>query len=423
MHHTVADWNSGTRTIADLGQWRDAYPYREEYYVSPDGERIAAVVQTSEMVEEPAYGICENGALWETPFDNIFYLRYLADGRLFALVQDTGEWTVAVDGTTWENRYEFAWNPQFSVSGQQIVIATQNARKYAAALNDTPWENEFGDISHLTISADGRSSAGVVQTVSFSEGDIYTFQEGCYTVAVNGRAWDSNFVNAFDPAFSTDAQRVAAGVRTSLYEYTVVVDGAPWTTRYAGLWAPLFSPLDQTVTVPVSQGGKWFLARDGQIIWDTPMTQVWHHQYSPDGRHIAAIVAPTFGRWTIARDGTPWKTTFSDVVTDLVFSPDGSRIACAAKDRDYWKIVVEGQAWPRQFDRVWSPVFNPKGSHLAAKVQSGKRYAVMLDNRAVAESETMLWEPVFSPDGQKLLLRFISPEGQYCRQVLALSNH
>lgn len=423
MHHTVADWNSGTRKIADLGQWQEAYPYLEEYYVSPDGERIAAIVQTPEMAEEPVFGICENGSLSEATFDKIYYLRYLPDGRLFALVQDTGEWTAAVDGTAWENRAEFAWNPQFSPSGQHVAIATQNARKYAALLNDVPWENEFGDLSHLTLSPDGQASAGVVQTVPFSEGDIYTFQDGCFTVAVNGQAWGTNFVNAWDIAFSRDARQVAAGVRTSLYEYTVAINGTTWKTRYANMWAPVFSPLNNSVTVPVCQGGKWFLAQDEKIIWETPMVQLWHHKYSPNGKDIAAIAAPQFGRWTIARNGVPWKTTFSDAVTDLVFSPDSLNIACAAKDKGFWTIVVNGQPWSLRSDRVWAPVFNAVGPQVAAKVQTGKRYAIMLDNRAVVTSEIMVWDPVFSPDGKQMLLRYISDDGHYCRQILPLSNH
>ena len=44
-------------------------------------------------------------------------------------------------------------------------------------------ENTFANIGHKAMSLDGKRTAGVVQTIEFNEGDIFKFQEGCFTVA------------------------------------------------------------------------------------------------------------------------------------------------------------------------------------------------------------------------------------------------
>jgi oligoribonuclease NrnB/cAMP/cGMP phosphodiesterase (DHH superfamily) len=115
------DWEVDKRMIADLGQWKEQFEYIEEPYVSPDGEKIAAVVKPGEM----EFSVCENGTVWENTFDKVWYLRYTPDGRLVGLVSDTGAWTVAVDGEAWEETYDFVWNTQFSEDGKNITVAAQ----------------------------------------------------------------------------------------------------------------------------------------------------------------------------------------------------------------------------------------------------------------------------------------------------------
>ena len=64
-----------------------------------------------------------------------------------------------------------------------------------------------------------------MQTEGFNEGEIFKFQEGCYSVAVDGQTWDRNFVNVWGLTFAPDNQRVAAEVRINLYDYSIAVDG------------------------------------------------------------------------------------------------------------------------------------------------------------------------------------------------------
>ncbi len=415
------DWETGKRPVADTGKWKDRFDWVEEPYAGPDGERIAVVVKTGEM----EYTVCENNTPWEHTFDKIWYLKFGPDSRLTALVSDTGTWTVAVDGVPWKNTFDFVWDTRFGADGKNIIVAAQKQMKYVAVTNDIPWETEFPDLNNLTISKNGKKVAGVVPVIDIKQGDIFQFQEGCYSVAVDGKPWNTNFMNVWGPVFSPNYEHVAAEVRTSLYDYTIVVDGVPWDKTYQCVWKPQFDPEDGSVTAPVRIAGKWLLVKDGRPFWNRSFDQLWHHMYSPDGKNIAAIAASGYGRWTIAVNGFPWSITFGDLVTDAVFSPNGKRVACIGKEAGKWFIAVDGKAWHEKYDMVWQPVFSPDSKKVAAKAEKNGQYTIVVNGKPFKESYKALWEPVFSPDSEKILIKGIcknSDGEKYFRQVLPVTE-
>jgi hypothetical protein len=175
------------------------------------------------------------------------------------------------------------------------------------------------------------------------------------------------------------------------------------------------------VIAPVRADGKWTLAEDGEKIWPSGFVQLWHHQFTPDARKLAAIAAPKFGRWTVAVDGKPWSVAFKDLVIDLVHSPDSSRIAVLGKNDGQWTICVDGRKWHQDFNMVWKPVFSPDSSHVAAKVEKNGKYGIAIDDTLWNEMFEALWDPVFSPDGDSLLVRAVR-DGKYMRQVIAVNE-
>ena len=214
---------------------------------------------------------------------------------------------------------------------------------------------------------------------------------------------------------------LAAEIRLNLYDYTIAVNGVPWNQVFGCVWEPVFNPANGKVVAPVKAQGKWTLAEDGRLIWERGFVQLWQARYSPDGKRLAAIVAPEFGRWTVAVDGTPWRATVREMVTDAVFSPDGARIAAVVKDQGRWSLAADGRIWQNAFDMAWRPVFSPDGLHLAAKVQRNGRYTIVVDDRPWRQECEMAWDPVFSPDGDKLLLRSIEG-GTYFRRVVPVAG-
>ena len=166
------DWNLGQRDIADMAQWQDRFNWIEEPYVSPDGEKIAAIVNLA----EGEFTVCVNGQPWENVFDKIWYLRFAPDGRLTALVSETGEWTVAVDGVPWENKFGYVWNTMFSPDGKNIAVAVQQDMTYGMALNDVPWEKTFANMTNPTISPDGTRTAAACRSKSSAKAKSKNFR-------------------------------------------------------------------------------------------------------------------------------------------------------------------------------------------------------------------------------------------------------
>lgn len=411
------DWTPGKKIVADLSKWRSEYQAVYEPYTSPDGEKIAAIVQD----DEESFTVCVNGTVWEQGFDKIWNLRFLPDGRTVALVSDMAEWSVAIDGTPWENKFEFAWNLQFSQETSSVTIAAQNARSYFAVTDDIPWESGFTSMNNLAISRNGKIAAAVIQTTQLKEGDIFAFQKGCFTIAVNGTPWKNTFVNAWEIDISADNRLVATEVRRNLYEYTIVINDEAWPNYFSAVWSPRFNPMDNSVTAPVKVAGGWSLAKDGELYWNGRYAQLWHHFYSTDGKKIAAIAAKEFGKWTIAENDRPWELTFDELVTDPVYSPDNRHIACTGKTDGKWYVAVDGNAWPTAFERIWPPVFSPEGDMVAAKVEINGKFAIAVNGKPIDITFSEAWNPLFSPDGSKLMVNGIGTgedEGKFCRYIL-----
>ncbi len=411
------DWEVGEKKIADTLYCAPQFQWIEEFQVSPDGEKVAAVAR----LEDDSFTVCENGKTWESSYERIWQLGYGPDGRLAALVAEDGEWTVAVDGQTWEETYGFLWKIMRSMDGQMIAVATQQDMEYGIVVNGKPWKNFFENANQFVLSQTGNSSAAVVQAKTFAQADIHAYQAGCYTVAVDGEPWTQDpFVNAWTPVFDPQGNKVAAQVRTSLYDYTIAVDGQTWVRAFAGVWEPLFSPDGTSVVAPVRERGKWGMAKNGEILWEPVFDQCWHQQFAQNG-DLWAIVAPKYGNFTLAKNGKPWNTCFP-VVTDLVLEPDSGRAAALGKDaKDQWTILTDDSAWRGRYDMAWPAVFSPNGEHLAAKVDRAGKHSFVLDGKEWAEFVDKAWDPVFSPEGDKILLRYIK-DNAYIRKVVTLED-
>ncbi len=412
------NWESGERLIADLNEWNAPYQWVEEPYISPDGEKTAAIVN----LDEAEFGICENGKLWcDDVYDKAWSLKYTQDGRLTAIVSVDDEWTVAVDGVSWGNTYDYVWNKVFSESGDTIAVAVQQDGEYSMVINDNPWDNTFDFMTSMTLSPDGKNTSAVVQTVEFGSGEIFKFKEGCFTAAPNGNAWNENFVNVWKMAFNAKGDQLAAEVRLNLYDYTIAVNGKPWEQTFGCVWKPVFNPSNGSVMAAVKKAGKWTIAEDGQIIWDTSFAQTWRQTFSPDGKKVAAVVAPSYGKWTIAVDGKAWKYIFNESITDLTFSPDSRRISAIGKNNGRYRIISDGNVWEKEFDMVWAPVFNADSSHLAAKVEVNGKRTIAVDGKIWSHMCDDIQDPVFSPDGSKILCKCIE-NGKYFRRIVKISD-
>lgn len=273
----------------------------------------------------------------------------------------------------------------------------------------------------MTLSPDGLHSAAVVETEPLLETEIFKFRKGCYSVAIDGKAWEKSFMNVWEPCFSKDGTRTAASVRTDYIDYTIAVDGKIWNKNYSSVWAPVFSPGTDTVVAPVKEAGQWTLAGKDGPIWDTTFYQLWHPAFAGRENRIGAIVSPKYGLWTVAVDGKAWDTRFNQVVTDLSLSLDGERAGCVFKHDDKWGIAVDGKPWQGRFEMAWKPVFGPDATNVAAKVEINGTYTLVINGNVLDRKFTRLEMPVFSQDGRRLLVRGIEKNIFY-REIIDLDQ-
>lgn len=411
------DWDTKEKLIADISTLQEQFAEVHESAISGDGERVAVPVKT----KDGQFTVCVNGEPWEQSFEKVWYLKFGPDGRLTALVRADDEWTVAVEGECWQEKFEYAWNTTFSQDGRAIAAQAKRVMDYLIVVDGTVWSSTFVSSRGLALSPGGEKAAAVVQPVPLKEADIFGFLEGTWTVAVNDKPWDRNFINVYSPTFSPDGRHVAAEVRLGICEYTIAKDGRPWDQTFGCVWEPCFRPQSNSIVAPVRTGEGWTLAEDGRLIWNGRYDQLWRPKISPDGNRIAAVAAPIFGKWTIAVDDTPWKKTYGDCVLEPFFSDDSRHVAAIVKENNRWTIAVDGVPWTETFDMIWDPVFDPAGEYVVAKAEWNGRFCVVVNGRIWKRTFDAMWEPTFSPDGKKLLVRSVEDE-KYYRHIIDLQD-
>jgi hypothetical protein len=409
----ASNWEKGRQVLADLKALREGHADVHELVASPDGACVAAPVEN----EGGGLGVWSSRGAWDGEFEKVLGLRYLPDGRLVALVRIDDEWTVAVDGAPWDERFEFAWNLKVSADGQHVGAQVKRDGQYRVAVEGKPWEQGFLSLRDYCLSPDGQRAAATVQIHKLDEADIWTFMEGTWSVAVDGEAWPQRFINTYAPTFSADGAHVAAEVRLDPCTYSTAVDGKAWDARYGCVWEPRY--VGERVLTPARQAGAWSLVRDGQPLWKGAYVQLWQTTPSPDGRRVAAVVATGYGRWTLAVDDQPWAQTFGDLVLAPQFSPDGRRLAAVFRDEGRWGLAVDGSAWAPRVDMAYAPVFSPDGAHLAIHVEQGGVHTLAVDGRLLQRRYQQLFDPTFSPDGRALALCGVDG-GALVREVLAV---
>lgn len=410
------DWETKEKLVCDINEWKTRFLAVYDLAVSPDGEKIAAPVET----EDKIVTVCVNGNIWENSFERICFLSFLPDSKIACLVLQNYEWSLALEDTVSEESFDYAWNLKTSPDGKTIAFNVKKGDSYGVCFNGKTWENSYFDSRDLFISSDGQHSATVVRTKNPQLLDIFSFAEGVWTVAVDSKEWDKNFIAVYGCTFSPDSKNLAATVRVAAREFTVAVNGILWSEIFPYAWEPLFID-DSNVAVPAKFDRGWTMVINGKPIWDKYFVQLWNQRCSNDGKHIAAVAAPEFGKWTVVIDGILWKKTFSDVVMPPVFSPDGKTVAAVVKDRGKWTVAVDGVPWNLNFDRIWQPAFSPDGKNIIVKAEKDGGFFIVLNGRIGKDNFEILWEPLFSPDGEKVLIKGVK-NGKYYRKIFSLGE-
>ena len=406
------DWNTDLKEIP-VKEWQDRFNWVQAPRVTPDGEQVAAIVNTDEM----AFSVCVNGEAWETEYEKIWTLTSLPDNRFAAFVCSDEEWTLNLDGKEWENRYDFIWDLNVTPSGDKVSAAVQTDMEYGMTVNGQDWEGMFDSMTGM-IMADTGDTAAVVQVKPMAAADTEAYRDGIFSVAKNGQALESVFLNIWDLQFDATGENLAYVVRTDRESYTIVQNNTPWDCVLQSAWRPLFNERGH-VLAPVRIGGVWKLYRDGVPYWNTGYDQLWHICQAPGKRDIAAIVSPKFGEWTVAVNDRLWSCRWDAMVSDIYYSQNGETLVAQGKQGETWNLAVNDKAWDLKADQLFDTTISADGSAVAVVVEKNGLFHLVVNNRIRKGGYEMMAAPVFSPDGRKILVKGIE-NGIYTRRILSL---
>ena len=409
------NWHSEKKEIP-VKEWQDRFNWVEEPSVSPDGEKIASIVNT----DEAQFSVCMNGEIWEETFEKAWCLRFLPDGRLAVLASNEEEWTVCVDGTFWETRFDYIWDFQFTPDGSFMGAAVQKDGQYGMCVNDRMWDELYDNISGVVLSCQG-TSAAIVQVEPLGQADIEGFSRGIFSIAVDGIAQPENFMNIWDLSFDSKGKQVASSIRKNRIDYSISKNGQAWEKNFQFAWKPEFINKDTSVIAPVRQGGKWFLFKDEAPFWDKSYEQFGQLAIHGDGKKIAAIVSDRYGKWTVSENDRTWALHCDSMISTLFYSDNGDSLVAVFKDQGFWDIAVNGKPWNIKADKLWNPIVSSNSEILATRMEKEGIFYLVVNGKVYQESFDMIFEPQISPDNDKILLKAMK-NGIYLRQILTLDK-
>lgn len=412
---TAWDWQTEEKQVP-IKEWENEFNWVQEPCVSPDGEKVAAIVNIDEM----EFGVCVNGEAWPETFEKAWALKTGGDARMAALVSNDEEWTVCMDGANWDTWFDFIWNLDFSPDGSHVSAAIQKDMEYGMAVDDRMWENLYQSITGMIMSPKG-DTAAVVQVDAMAQADISAYAAGIFAVARNGEVVSDKFVNIDDITFDPDSKNTAFTIRKNKLEYAPAMEGGSWRNSFQYCWAPSFINNGQSIVAPVRLGGKWHLFKDETDFWKRPFGQL--HKlavHDPAGK-IAAVVSEDFGKWGICENNRMLNFQCDTMISDLFYTPDGSQLIAVFKNRGTWDIAVNGTQWGLKADKLWAPSVDQEGSLLATRMEKNGKYFVIVNGTVASGDVDMAFEPEISPDNEKILLKTIK-DGIYRRQILPLDR-
>jgi hypothetical protein len=413
---TAWDWQTEKKEIP-VQEWNNQFNWIEEPYVSPDGEQIAAIVNT----DESEFNVCINGELWDETFEKAWSLRFTPDGKPVVLVSQDEEWTVCVDGSLWENRFDYIWALKFTPDGSHIAVAIQKEGEFGMAVNDQVWENLYENINGMVLSPRGITAA-VVQVESMGQADIDTFTRGIFSVAVDGNVRPEKFMNIWDIAFDGQGEQIAHVFRKNRTEYSIFQADAPWEKTFQAAWEPVFMNHSPTsLLAPVRENGKWMLFKNGTPFWNHKYEQLWKVALSEDQTRIAAVVSDSFGKWTVVvNDGDSWATHADIMISDLFYG-SGQTLIAVLKTGGLWTLAVNDILWDLKADKLWKPSVSSDGKVIATRFEKKGNYYLAVNSRIHSQPYDVLFDPEISPDNRSILVKAMK-DGIYIRQVLSVDS-
>jgi hypothetical protein len=212
----------------------------------PTGENLAAGIR----LDREAYTIAVNDTVWDRRFQGVWKPMFSHSGSVLAPVKEAGKWRLFKDGEPlWEKGYDQLWKITPSPGNDDIAaIVASPFGKWGVTVNDTAWNMNCDTmISDIFYSDNGSCLVAVLK------------DKGYWDLAVNGSRWNLSADKVFPPAVSSDGSLVAV-VFEKQGKYHLALNNRIIAQNYDFMTTPVFSP-DQSKILVKGIDGKIFKRR------------------------------------------------------------------------------------------------------------------------------------------------------------------
>jgi len=276
--------------------WETLFGSATDFVISDSGMYTCAVVRTAPLGQadlegfaKGIYTIAVDGTAWEQTFLNAWSPCFDAEEhRVACTVRVTPfEYSIAVNGQRWNETFPCAWEPCFDETGACLAPVRKSGGWGLARNGSMLWKPSFAECWTPV------ARAGAVWAVVAP-------RYGAFTVACNGVPWRCLFPVVTDLVVSPDGKRAAALASHDNSLFRILADGKPWEGEYDMAWPPFFSPDGCHIAAHVRKGGKEAIVLDGKVAAEG-LDQTWNPVFSPDGKALmfCAVRGDTFLRHVI----------------------------------------------------------------------------------------------------------------------------
>jgi len=317
-------------------------------------------------------------------------------------------------------RYVIAWvegrvNESLYQSVRDFVFSPNSEHYGYKALADDKW-------TAVIDGKEGQKYDEVYKIIFSQDGERYAYmadKDGQRIVVVDGREEGPYQSTSGDPVVSSGGQHVLYDIVKDGTNY-VVVDGQ--VQEEIG-WNSVVSP----------DGSRWAYSRgaayvgdpcyivlDGEVMDLGNDNSVRQKVFSQDGRHFAYVLAPGAGAYSdqvAVVDGVQGKAYPFPGIGKITYSHDGERAAYSAKAKDAGFMMVLDGVEGRTYDEVRDPLFSPEGGHLAYAARDKDGWFAVL-NGDEGRRYLDIWGLALSSDGRLAYVARDSREGKDVRLVV-----
>ncbi|MGE5608514.1 MAG: hypothetical protein ACM359_04625 [Bacillota bacterium] len=332
----------------------------EQISVSPDGKRVAYIASRGVKViavvdgkESKPYEWIVRGHIGFTPDSKHVVYQIRRDDKVITVVDH-------IDGPAYEGIDDWVC----SLQNGRIAYAAKRQGRFVPVIDGK--EGKIYDNVRFGMLVGANHSAFIAEIAG----------KECLVVdGVEGR----QFERIQDVRMSRDGKRVAFRAQRSTDKWYMVVDGVPGTIYSESEISPAcFSDDGSRVGYLAGPETRRVLVVDGREMPTVGGRPVDGPFFSPDGKHLAYVVAKEGDTAAVVLDGVEGKTF--DFIGDVRFSPDGKRLACVAQRGSRSLVVIDGVE-QGQYDRVegGSLTFSADGRRVAWVARRDNKQFIVVD--------------------------------------------